>query len=152
MKFKNIALATAAASLLVVAPNAAAQERGTENAPKAERGQEADTKRRGAQDARPAASETKQDASRERAAAMAAAKKEEKRHRENLAKISRLREIFTKRGATAQLAKLENAEKREGARYAKVKEAAAERMSVDLAGEVREMRDKGKTRGQVKRM
>ena len=106
MKFKNIALATAAAaSLLVVAPNAAAQERGTENAPKAERGQEADTKRRGAQDARPAASETKQDASRERAAAMAAAKKEEKRHRENLAKISRLREIFTKRGATAQLAK-----------------------------------------------
>ncbi|MFT6041225.1 MAG: hypothetical protein ACI9C2_001394, partial [Gammaproteobacteria bacterium] len=163
MNFKNITLATAAAaSLLVAVPNATAQERGPQTPPRTERVQEADATRRGADEVRTAGDAVKQDArtdakaevkdaKAERAAAMAAAKKEEKKHRENLAKITRLRTIFTERGAAAQLRKLEGAEQREGVRYAKVLELGKARMGADLAGEVRTMRDKGKTRGEVKR-
>ena len=136
MKFKNITLATAAAaSLLLAAPNATAQERGTETRPEAQRPvtkgpAEVEATRRGADVAGPAAEDA---AKVDRATAMAAAKKAETKHRENLAKISRLRDIFTERKATEQLRKLDGAEERENARYAKVVETARTRMGADVA-------------------
>ena len=163
MRIKTITLATAAAvSLLIAAPNTQAQERGDQDTPKTDlpktdRPQDVEKiDKDKVKGARPiTAGEKGQGPNAEKKATLKlvqAAMREETKHRQTLAKIKRLREVFTEKGDEAQLEKLAGATEREDARYKKVVAAAKAQMGDKTFAEVAALMEAGKKRvsGKVK--
>ena len=163
MKFKNITIAAVAAlSLLALAPDSQAQERGDNTPPKTDRpktDRPQDVEKIDKKDVNGARPITVGDKGKVPDAAKQAkiklvetAMREEKKHREILAKITRLREVFTDKKDREQLAKLDGAEEREDARYKKLVASAKAQMGDEAFAEIAKMLESGKARvaGKIK--
>jgi hypothetical protein len=145
MNFKYITMASAAAlTLMIAAPNTLAQEGGDKTPPKTDRertdrpveADKGDRKEGEAMDADKKAT----------LKLVQKAMREEKKHRETLAKIARLQEVFTEKGDKEQLAKLDGAVERENKRYQTGMQQAKEKMGAETFAKVAAMMDSGKER------